>query len=195
MKTSVLKENIDKDIFDRVLNTIQKRLDIVLDDYSDEYTFVGGGSYARVYQVDKYPNKVIRIEDDIYESFFVDVAGVKFKNVVRVYYSSIVNIQGHAEEKDIEITVMEKLEALSKIEYQEIDYLLNVYNTFYDDQLKEDIDSEDFDFPDIINIVKDVLNGLDELQDYNIYLNDLHSGNIMRDPKTGKAKIIDLSNV
>jgi len=194
----LLTEQTDTDIVDGIKTYIETQLDINLDNISDEYELLDQGRYAKVFSISSNKDKVIRIEDDLYESFFIDIAGFDdLKNVVRVYYSDIITIKtDNNRDNNIEITIMERLEKVDKYRRQEMEYLENSYGDIGRFVMNEDWRSmAEVDQADLIPVLEDVENGIKELQNNNVYLNDIHSGNIMYDPKTGHYKIIDLSNI
>ena len=194
----LLTEQTDTDIVDNVKTYIETQLDINLDNISDEYELLDQGRYAKVFSISSNKDKVIRIEDDLYESFFIDIAGFDdLKNVVRVYYSDIITIKtDNNRDNNIEITIMERLEKVDKYKRKEMEYLEMNYGDIGEFVMNEEWRTmAEVDQADLIPVLEDVENGIKELQNNNIYLNDIHSGNIMYDPKTGNYKIIDLSNI
>lgn len=184
--TRILLEDVGQELVEVVKEYLEKKGNLYLD-INDDYTHIGQGSYADVYSIREYPDKVIRIEGDVYESFFIDVAGERnLKHVVRVFYSDIIEFEDN---NNVEITVMEKLEPLTSDQVKKLHYFfknndiqkksdwINLYKT--DEEYK---------------ILRDIHKGVEELNMLGIHLNDLHGGNIMYDPKTKRYKIIDLSN-
>ena len=189
----VLLEDINKDIVASIINLISSKLSLDIMDYSDQYNFVGKGRYAKVFSINDIPDKVIRIEDKPWESFFMDIEGDwNLKNVVKVYYSDIIDVNMGNKKMPIEITVMEKLEPIDEDLLRELGYIENRHGNIGDFimnnnwEMMSDIDEK------LHPILRDVERGIEELG--GIYLNDLHSGNIMYDSKTNRYKIIDLSN-
>lgn len=189
LKKIILKENINRDIIEFVVDIIESNLSLELEDISNLFDLIGAGLYAKVYSIEQHKDKVLRIEDDLYESFFVDIAGADLENVVKVFYSDIIPIRLDGETTNVEITVMEKLEPLDSDEQKMLNHIgLDGLPSNWSEVSFLAVDG-------VEHILSDIFNGLDELDKMGIYLNDLHSGNVMYDPKTNKYKIIDLSNV
>lgn len=177
-------------IVDDVVNMIVSKSNIQVDEISDKYNFLDSGSWANVYSIRGDDTKILRIEaTDQLMSYFSTIEGGVLDNVVHVFYNKIIDF----DEKHVEITVMERLKPLDKYEQQELDYIDEEYDIGDENNLPESW-REYSSFEDVVHILIDVYKGVEELERMNIHLNDLHSRNVMYDPKTDKYKIIDLSN-
>lgn len=171
---------------DKIVESIEKSLDINLSNISNEYRFIGEGAWAEVYSIKSIPDKVIRIEKtDELDSKYSDIEGLtNLKHVVRVYYNTYIE----SGNKDIQITVMEKLERLDEQDIRELIYIHEYYGLNVPPASWE----EKSDLSGIKHVLKDIYAGVDELKKIGITHNDLHAGNVMKDPKTGNYKLIDI---
>ena len=182
----LIKEDVDVDIVDHVERIIETKLDLDLNP-SEGYKHLGGGAFAEVYDIMGHKNKVLRIEPEAYNSNLNRIVGEEFKYVVKVFYSTIVELP-EFDDAPIEITVMEKLDPLPE----------DVEDEMY--KLAKDSDEGLIDPLDIHKVTnketkKAILHstkGLKELEGVNIQFEDMHFGNLMYDPKTRNYKIIDL---
>lgn len=167
--------------------------------------YVGGGSRAQVYASDKHPDVVLRITEYSSESEdYEKLVGKKFDHVVNVLF--------HKEVRFGIITVMEKLEKLSyDIEDDIYDVLLTLKNDYaggvrshevYDilsnnryifRQVLSSIDNFQTSREEVVKYFTDIFKGIKELASVGIEHQDMHTGNVMKDPKTGNYKIIDIS--
>lgn len=197
-----LKENVDSDFkneVEKLIEFLEFNLNYEFQELPDKYNLLGSGSDALVFEVPN-TNKVIRISDSVYDKKnFYDIynklLNKNFDHVVRVYMNK--KLQTYTD-RVIYLQVMEKLEPIDKYLSQVLDFLeqeigfggklyfdyhelLALEDNFYDDLME------------VEDIILDVQEGLNELESVDIYHADLWHQNIMKDPKTGNYKIVDIS--
>jgi hypothetical protein len=186
--------------YDSIIEQVEQIIEKQLDEHltiDDGYNQLATGGSAFVYAIEGKPNKVLRIDVDPYEEFFEDVVGWNLNNVVKVYASKIAYIKlkenGIKKYKNISITLMERLEKISKQDMTLIGNCIDLDGepTDYYYELKH---NDKFTSKER-KMLSDVFKGIKQLRQMDIYLNDLHGGNVMYDPKKKRYKIIDLSNV
>jgi len=158
-------------------------------DLSD-YKLLRKGEYARVL-TKKNKSYVIRVEEygtDVDNTIYEELAKVDkgtYNHLVHVYYFKELP-------DNTTITVMEKLELLENRERRFIHTLFSMFfirGIFDINKIKEFSDGKGFD-----NLINDIFKGIEEYKSITGEIPiDLHGDNVMRDPKTKKAKLIDLS--
>lgn len=183
---------------------------IVNADYYNRPDFVGKGVDAVVFTSETFPEKVIRITEEVnHERKFSDIIGKNFDNVVEVYFSKTFSI-----EKELLIVVMEKLEPVDGDIQHTVLQMINIMSdvlgakggspTFFKmyfkrpkflDYIYENADQGELksDIEDMRKYLDDVKAGYEELQSTGIDHKDLHVGNVMMDPKTKNYKLIDIA--
>lgn len=193
--THITTQDEDQQHVDQVASYIENTLNIQLNKINKEYYLEDQGAYAFVYGIKNKPNQVIRIEETVHESFFGWVVGHDFKHVVNVFANRIIDFGGYNTSKNephqLEVTLMERLEPLSFAQRRLISRCFQENGEFtpFFHEVKSSLDKEEK------KLISHVIKGLRELQSNDIYLNDLHGGNVMHHPKEKVYKLIDLSNV
>jgi len=181
--TKLLTENY-KEAVDEVVNLIEARLDnnrLTFQDITDEYESLGEGTEAKVYEVNgkalRVESPATRYKEEIYEK----LKGNEFEHVVKVEYNKVVKIGAIY----YLLTVMEKLEPIddnNKLSK------LDDFSDRHEFPYKGDPRSVE----EIQDIIMDINKGYSELEEIGITPTEIHTDNIMYDPKTEKYKIIDI---
>lgn len=189
---TLLKETTFENTLDKITDILERDVSIRLDDVSDEYEFLNSGSYASVYSIKEHPDKVIRISQDL-EPQWEELVGRDFDNVVKVYYEVALTF--------CQIVVMEKLQSISnkvgkalrKLDQKELplEYLIYIFkkrdiNDYLDNKVAINT------YQSIEHVLKDLSDGMDQLESVGILHTDIHPDNFMYDPKTDKYKLIDI---
>jgi len=187
----ILKESYEKKVSD-IIDLFKSKLNYNLNLLPDYIPLSGSGESAYVFEIEN-TNKVLRIgypthasEHDSY-NLLLDK---NFEHVVKVYMNRKI--------KDgIHLQVLEKLEPIDKYSKQTLDTLGDEFGdgeVFYNYHELVELEAEYYnDLMDVEKIIIDVQKGIKELESVGITHQDLWSDNIMKDPKTGKYKIIDIS--
>jgi len=137
----------------------------------------------------------------------------KFDHVVNVYFNVYVK------KYDVVVSLMEELESINLTELEKNAIMYRSYSSFQEEYLRGDEYNVDFfiqnkdEFFDLYkahlgtihedpsdykfskkvqNIIYDMLLGYKELLNIGIVMKDLHVGNVMKDSKSGRYKLIDV---
>ena len=212
-KTLLLKED-KQPIHDRLLYLYDKYMLQAEKNYQ-----LGRGGQARVFSSSKFPDKVLRISkvNDDYLSRLQEYVGRDDKHLVKVYYFyegsiyQIVVMEKLEVLDDDENTFLKRLFLLFDdygIDYnQGLRYLVGFDGKLLDKEevlemfeYSDDWDSDEHLVESLNNrwddifrhkkMIEDVVYGLDEMIEQ--HHPDLFEKNIMKDPKTGNYKLIDL---
>lgn len=165
---------------------------------SKEYEKLGEGARSEVFDIGGKLVLKISDDEDIFDEIeeYKKLIGKRLKNVVKVLKVGNFGVFGYVVmEKlflndsdlffdgsriDIEISISERMKKNSNISFEDM------FNDIITPAVSKLIIDEDL----FIEYVKQVFNGVKELQKYGVEFNDIHDENIMID-KNGNYKIID----
>lgn len=151
----LIKENVVNDIVETVKQVIAEAFELELSLFhtlTDKFEYIDAGSYAMVYEINKHPDKVIRISDTrTRPNNFEKIIGEKTKNVVKIYFDKWYRSIdfGVKEKVYIRITVMEKLVQKPlpiNLKLEAIDEYLSLENFLYFDFDKIEDDEYIYDY-------------------------------------------------